>query len=107
MGAVVAEDVELERLSEGVALGKLQLDQLSYSLPLRRRIAGRGDEDAHELRWKFAHVASGCSLIWRRSASGSPGSTVSDIEAVEPPAGRNRLAIDEVAKMLEDVINQG
>jgi hypothetical protein len=33
---------------------------------------------------------------------------VSGIEAVEPRAGRNRLAIDDgVAKMLEDVISQG
>jgi hypothetical protein len=32
---------------------------------------------------------------------------VSGTEAVEPRAGRNRLALDEVAKMLEDVICQG
>jgi hypothetical protein len=32
---------------------------------------------------------------------------VSGTYTVEPRAGRNRLGIDEVAKMLEDVINQG
>jgi hypothetical protein len=66
---IVAEDVELERFPKGFALGKLLLDQLGRSLPLLRHVAGRGDKDPHEPWRQFAHVASGCSLIWRRSAS--------------------------------------
>jgi hypothetical protein len=72
MRVVLTEDVEFERRPERLALGELLLDRLGRGLPFLCHIARRGDEDPNELRRRFAHIACDCSLVRRRSASGSP-----------------------------------